>query len=60
MMFIDLLGDDVAQLQEQDQNTWNTIQDQNWIFPYEQRSMKVESNKIIEWNKSRTKMNKEE
>jgi hypothetical protein len=38
MMFIDLLGDDVAQLQDQDRYTWNTIQDQNWIFPYEQRS----------------------
>jgi hypothetical protein len=29
MMFIDLLDDDVAQLKEQDQNTWNAIQDQN-------------------------------
>jgi hypothetical protein len=53
MMFIDLLDDDVAQLQ--DQNTWNTIQDQNWIFFNEQSTMNVELNKIIEWIKSQTK-----
>jgi hypothetical protein len=29
-MFIDLLDDDVAQLQ--DQNNWKTTQDQNWTF----------------------------
>ncbi len=40
-----------------DRNTWNTIQDQNWIFF--QWTMKVESNKINKWNKVALKMNKD-
>jgi hypothetical protein len=52
-MFIDLLDDYVAQLQ--DRNTWNTTQDQNWIFSDEQWTMKVESKQN---NRMKQKSNK--
>jgi hypothetical protein len=61
MMFIDLLDDDV----QRDRNTWNTIQDQNWIFTGEHENWtwklnnEFESNKIIEWN-TEQKSNKDE
>jgi hypothetical protein len=51
MMFIGLLDDDVQQVTSvvwRDQNTWNTIQDHNWIFLLVNNES--ESNKIIEWN----------
>ncbi len=40
---------------QQDQNTWNTIQDHHSIFSFEQWSMNNEKAKKLNENKSRTK-----
>ncbi len=48
------LDNDVQQ--KRDQNTWNTIQDQNWIFYWWIWTMKIESNKN---NRIKQKSNKD-
>jgi hypothetical protein len=54
MMFIDLLGDDVAQLQ--DRNTWNTGSELN-IFPMNNERWIKKNNQV---KKVEQQMNKDE
>jgi hypothetical protein len=55
-VYLTCIDDDEQVLHVQrDQNTWNVIQDQNWIFYFEQRIMNSEKAKVLNENKSRTK-----